>query len=122
MKFVPRKLGRAHALLIDLLVGGPQLVASCVTWAREAGVSQRTLYEARRRLPIECIDRVGDGPGWWSLADEPGAPPQEWRSRRRHRCISCGTSLDGLHWKTRRWVGCGGRPSLSRVEIKRGGG
>jgi hypothetical protein len=63
MDLHPRKLTRAHALLVDLLVGGPQLVASCVTWAREAGISQRTLYEARRRLPIECIDRVGDGPG-----------------------------------------------------------
>ena len=35
MNLAPRKLGRAHALLVDLLVGGPQLVASCVTWARE---------------------------------------------------------------------------------------
>ena len=42
MNLAPRKLGRAHALLVDLLVGGPQLVASCVAWAREAGISART--------------------------------------------------------------------------------
>ena len=110
MNLAPRKLGKAHAMLIDMLVRGPQLVASCVTGAREAGISARTLHEARRRLPVELMDRIGDGPGWWRLADEPGDPPQEWRSRRRHRCISCGTSLEELHWKTRRCVACGGRP------------
>ena len=111
MNLAPRKLGRAHAMLIDMLVRGPQIVASCVTWAREASISARTLHEARRRLPVELIDRIGDGPGWWRLADEPGDPPQEWRSRRRHRCISCGTSLEGLHWKLKRCRACGGRPS-----------
>jgi len=43
MNLRPRKLSLAHRLLVDLLSGGPHLVASCVTWAREAVVSQRTL-------------------------------------------------------------------------------
>jgi hypothetical protein len=59
---------------VDLLAGGPQLVASCITLAAEAGLSTRTLFEARRRLPIECIDREPFSRGWWRLARRPRRP------------------------------------------------
>ena len=74
MDLRPRKLAAAHALLVDLLAGGPQLVASCITLAAEAGLSTRTLFEARRRLPIECINREPLSRGWWRLAGDPGVP------------------------------------------------
>ena len=63
MNLRPRKLSAAHALLVELLSAGRSMaVASCITIAAEHGLSMRTLYEARRRLPVEC-DRAGDGPG-----------------------------------------------------------
>ena len=57
MNLSPRKLTAAHALLLDLLSGGRSMpVASCLSRASEADISQRTLYEARARLPIICIE------------------------------------------------------------------
>ena len=97
MDLRPRKLAAAHALLVDLLAGGPQLVASCITLAAEAGLSTRTL-----RLPIECIDREPPSRGWCRLADAPGDPPEEWRPRRQLRCRVCGELMPGAHWRRRR--------------------
>ena len=85
MKLDCEKLRRAHALLVDWLSHGPQPVASCITWAMEAGLSQRTVYEARRRMRIAC-DRPTSGsrgrPGEWRLIDIT-PPPQVWHPRRR---------------------------------------
>jgi hypothetical protein len=57
MNLAPRKLTAAHALLVDLLSAGPVPVADCLERAAEVGISERTLYEARRRLPIEWYVR-----------------------------------------------------------------
>ena len=53
-----RKLTAAHALLVDLLSAGPVPVADCLERAAEVGISERTLYEDRRRLPITCGDAI----------------------------------------------------------------
>jgi hypothetical protein len=109
MNLAPKKLTAAHALLVDLLSHGrSMMVASCVALAAEAGLSMRTLFEARRRLPVEC-DRVGDGPGSWRLADAPAAPPEQWKPRKLRHCIGCGEPLVG-HWRQKRCRACGGRP------------
>ena len=105
----PRKLSAAHALLVKILSAGPQFVASCITLAAEAGLSTRTLFEARRRLPIECINREPLSRGWWRLAGDPGDPPEEWRPRRQLRCRVCGELMPGAHWRRRRCRACGGR-------------
>ena len=111
MNLRPRKLSAAHALLVELLSAGRSMaVASCITIAAEHGLSMRTLYEARRRLPVEC-DRAGDGPGYWRLADAPAASPTQWKPRRLLKCRVCNTSLEGMHWRTKRCRACGGRPS-----------
>ena len=57
MNLAPRKLTAAHALLVDLLSAGPVPVADCLERAAEVGISGRTPYEARRRLPIEWYVR-----------------------------------------------------------------
>jgi hypothetical protein len=71
---------------IDGLPPGPVPVASCLTEAADAGLSPRTLYEARRRLPIVCVDRVGASPGWWKLDRGDLTPPQEWKRRKLPVC------------------------------------
>ena len=111
MNLSPRKLSLAHRLLVDLLAAGAQPVASCLDRAAEVGISMRTLYEARKRLPIECIGRPGFSPGWWRLAGSVTSPPEEWKRRKLRHCISCGVSLEGQHWKLKRCRACGGRPS-----------
>jgi hypothetical protein len=78
------KLTRAHSLLVDWLSDGPVPVASCITWGVEAGLSARTIFEARRRMRIVC-DRQKRGskgrPGEWRLLDIT-PPPEEWRQRK----------------------------------------
>jgi hypothetical protein len=112
MNLAPKKLVRAFEALHDVLSNGRSVaVASAVALAREiADVSERTIHAARSRLPITC-DREGDGPGFWRLADAPAAPPVEWKTRRLLKCRVCGTSLEGMHWRTKRCRACGGRPS-----------
>jgi len=83
MKPAPQRLRQAHDFLLHALGRGPQFVASCVSWAAEAGIAERTLREARRRLPITC-ERIGEGrgrPGWWRL-EAPAPAPTEWRGCR----------------------------------------
>jgi hypothetical protein len=70
MNLAPKKLSLAHRLLVDMLAAGAQPVASCLDRAAEVGISQRTLHEARRRLPIECMVALAlvlAGGGWQTL-------------------------------------------------------
>ena len=107
MNLAPKKLTAAHALLLDLLSHGrSMMVASCIAAATVAGLSMRTLFEAQKRMEIEC-DRAGDGPGSLRLVGVT-SPPLEWKPRKLHRCIVCGEPVN--HWRRRRCPGdCGGR-------------
>ena len=108
MNLAPRKLTAAHELLVDLLSNGrSMMVASCIGAATEAGLSMRTLFEARKRLPIVC-DRAGDGPGSWRL-EGTTAPPEEWKRRKLPlKCRVCGQEMPGEHWRRRRCRQCRG--------------
>jgi hypothetical protein len=100
--FLPRKLVAAHALLCELLHDGePRLIADCLEQAAEIGISHRTVFEARARLPIVCPERdyTGAVPGRWMLLSRNVEPPDQWRERRHdRRCVICGALLLG-HWR-----------------------
>jgi hypothetical protein len=112
MNLAPRKLAAAHDLLLELLANGPQPVSYCLAEAAARGLSQRTVFEARRTLGIVCI-RFADGrpfarPGLWKLVRD-AASPQEWKRRALRFCRVCGEAMPGAHWLRRRCRECGGR-------------
>src|SRR5262245_8972925 len=109
MNLAPRKLQAAHRLLVGLLADGkPRPIEHCIAEAAALGISQRTLYEARARMPIDCPERDYRGviPGRWRLISRKIAAPEEWKRRRVRHCLACGESLVGEHWRRKRCRNC----------------
>lgn len=102
----PRKLVAAAELLVDTLRQGPAPLKSILEASRAAGLSDRTLFEARARLPVVCIRAFfGRGESLWSLNGGKVRLPMSWRERKARHCVECGKPLVG-HWLRRRCPGC----------------
>jgi hypothetical protein len=119
MNLLPKKLVAAHEMLLAMLADGPKPVADCIAAAHAAGLSQRTLYEARRRMPVVCVDRELMGPGCWLLVDNRITAPQEWKPRRLRYCTGCGAPLVAAYWLRRRCPPCKRKFQAAQARYKK---
>src|ERR1700716_2868831 len=91
-------------MLVELLGRGAVPIVFCTERAREFGISERTLFKARSKLPIKVVHvPCTRGRAYWELANgyhgkrftcETDAP--SWRPPRPARpCADCGESMHG---------------------------
>ena len=93
-------------MLVELLGRGAVPIVFCTERAREFGISERTLFKARSKLPIKVVHvPCTGGRAYWELANgyhgkrftcETDAP--SWRPPRPARpCADCGEAMhDGF--------------------------
>jgi len=68
-------LEEAEAWLRDALASGPRLATEMVLTAKAAGIAERTLRRARKRLKIRAEKQGGSMEGkWWWVPPWPASP------------------------------------------------
>ena len=65
-----RKIAEAIAFLQRFLGGGPQLAEVVLKAAAEVGITEGTLYYAKRTLGVTSRHQSYHGPWVWALPDE----------------------------------------------------
>jgi hypothetical protein len=112
-------------MLAELLGRGAVPIVFCTERAREFGISERTLFKARSKLPIKVVHvPCTGGRAYWELANgyhgkrftcETGAP--SWRPPRPARpCADCGAPVYGLPGDA---PCAGSQEALSQAQIQK---